>query len=509
MSPRNRLRGSRLTLLALVLVLAALLRLYRLGNENLWIDEVNQVQVASQSVREIVENYRPDAERIAQGRWLLRTWEQAPLSILVSHLFVRGESTEFWARLPSVLFGCLGVVALFAFANRFIPFRAASLSMFLLAISPLDIWYGQEARWYTQWSCYTTVSYLALAVAQRSGRLRYWMAYAVLTAASIYTFVFAYLFLLSQAVSSSLRALRSMSSKRSLATFASVLVLVILVTVPVTRMLLGSLENANSGTPRSSSVLELPYTFLTFSSGFTVGPSLADLHSPQGPGAILGRHPVIVAVLLVFGSIAVFGLHQLRSQRDLGSWLCPWLFVAPAGVFLIALILPDMTYQVRYSFAALPAFCLLLAIGLESLPDRLRWPALAAVVLLNGFALWNLYFDPAYDKADLRGAIAHVRSEGDGQSQVAVVGQVVLAMPFYGDHPDLEVVLGCGSKKGLRDPVDPLRRLWLVVGRDWESEGERCRRLLAETHLQSRSTEFPGIEIWRFEPKVRRADRIE
>ncbi|MEJ2084808.1 MAG: glycosyltransferase family 39 protein [Acidobacteriota bacterium] len=503
MRARTGLQGSQWVLLLSVLILAACLRIYRLGAENFWIDELNQIQVASQSPLEIIRNYRPGAERMLQGRWSLRTWDQAPLSILISHLFLSHENREFWARFPSFLFGCLGVVAIFLFARRYVSFQTALLSMFLLAISPLDIWYSQEARWYTQWSLLTTLSYLALATAERSGKVRHWATYAALVVASIYTFLYAFCLLFAQAMSQLWRARRSLSDRRVLAAFACVVVLILTLTVPVTRMILGNLETANSGTPRSSSLLELPYTFLTFSTGFTIGPSLADLHAPLGLGTILTRYPALILVFLVFGSVALAGSVQLLSRPDLGSWLWPWLLIPITSVFLVAAIIPDMTYQVRYSFAALPAFCLLLAIGLESVTSRLRWLAIASVILLSAFSLWHLYSNSYYDKADVRGAIAHVKSNCPGGCQLAVVGQVVMAIPFYGDQPDLQVVLGCGSKDGLRDPVDSTRDVWLLVGRDWKSEGEPCRQLLTETHVESRAAKLPGIEIWKFEPRVR------
>ena len=171
MSWKVSIEVRRVALVVLVLALAVCLRFYRLGEENFWIDEVNQVEVASQSVSDILGNYHPSAERVQQGRWLLRTWEQAPLSVLITHLFMSDESAEFHARVPSLIFGSLGVLGLFAFARLFVSFATALLAMTLLAISPLDIWYSQEARWYAQWSFVTTLSYIALVLAGRGRSL--------------------------------------------------------------------------------------------------------------------------------------------------------------------------------------------------------------------------------------------------------------------------------------------------------------------------------------------------
>ena len=60
--PRERRadRGPPPRLVAAALVVAALaLRLYRLGHEDLWIDEVFQLRVSAQPLGDIVANYRP------------------------------------------------------------------------------------------------------------------------------------------------------------------------------------------------------------------------------------------------------------------------------------------------------------------------------------------------------------------------------------------------------------------------------------------------------------------
>ncbi len=496
----SRVDRGRVYLVLLVLALTLILRLYRLGEENFWIDEVNQVQVASQSLKDIVRNYHPEAQRVQRGRWLLQTWDQAPLSLLITHFFLSEEAAEFHARVPSLIFSCVGVLALFAFARIFVPFHTALLAMFLLAISPLDVWYSQDARWYAQWSLFATLSYWALVQVGRERTYLYWAGYAIVTGANLYTFVNTAFVVFAQAVSLIWRRWRGWATSRTVVVFVVVLVLVLISTAPVLRMVIGSLEDANSGTPRSSSLLELPYSLLTYSVGFTVGPSLSELHSFPGLGQVLTEHFEIVLVLAVFLPLTLIGLSEVRKREDLASWLLPWALVPASSVFLVALIIPEMTYQIRYTFASLPAFCLVLAVGLMSIERRIRWFALASVVALSLFSLSNFYWQDRYDKSDLRGAVAYVRAEEPGPAQMAVVGQVVLAMPYYGDYPDLDVVLKCGTEAGEFDLIDRSRRLWLVAGRDWNLLGQRCRNQLADSYVSSGPILFPGVEVWKLEP---------
>src|SRR5262249_43603501 len=148
---------TRLTFLyvVLILIVALGLRLYQLGRANFWIDEVSSIEVAAQPFRDIVLNYRP-------GHHPWRGAEQAPLALVVMHFFLSPEVSAASARLPSALIGTLSVLALFWFTRRLLSTGVALLAALLLALSPLHVWYSQEARWYAQWLLLTILSYWAL-----------------------------------------------------------------------------------------------------------------------------------------------------------------------------------------------------------------------------------------------------------------------------------------------------------------------------------------------------------
>ena len=173
----------KVILVVLVLVLSLVTRMYRLGHESFWVDEVHQVRVASQPFMEIIENYRQETAH--------ETHDQAPLSMLVTHFFIVDEDAEFFARIPTVIFGVLGVLALFLFARQLLPFSTSLIAAIFLAISPLAVWYSQDARWYSQWSLGTTLSYIALLRAvERPRAVAAWIAFWFATLANIYTFVY-------------------------------------------------------------------------------------------------------------------------------------------------------------------------------------------------------------------------------------------------------------------------------------------------------------------------------
>src|SRR5687768_8911372 len=88
-------------LLGLVLGTALGLRLYRLGHENFWVDEVAYVHDASQSPGDIINYWTPAR---------MRLHHVTPLPHLLTHFFIAPQTTERIVRLPSAIFGTLEVL---------------------------------------------------------------------------------------------------------------------------------------------------------------------------------------------------------------------------------------------------------------------------------------------------------------------------------------------------------------------------------------------------------------
>ncbi len=499
MQSQNMSKFQQIVLIALVIGLALVVRIYRLGHENFWIDEVRQVRIASQTPSEIVRSYGSMHSES-------HTHTVAPLSPLITHFFISEIDTEYYARLPSAIFSTLGVFALFLFSRQLLPFSTSLLAALFLAFSPIDVWYSQEARWYSQWSVITTLSYLALVRAEKTRSLGAWIGYFLATVANLYTFIYSAFVIAAQAISVTWRQRIGRGSLRTLATFVLACLLVPAATVPVVSTVVGSLSagTATSGTPRASSFFEFPYTFLAYSAGFTVGPTVTELHHPPSLIRILTEYPELVLVFAVFFPISLLGCLRITREPGLATWLIPWLIVPALLVFLIAIIMPTMTYQVRYTFAAVPAFMLVLAVGVFSFRSRVRWLASGAILVLFCYSLSNFFWAEKYDKADVRGAVAHIGSVDTGPTQLVVVGQIINAMPAYATDPNIKVIHGSGTQQRWLEAVDTSRRVWLVSGRDWiqgRQDKPHCLQLLSASFEASEYTTFTGIELMRLDPR--------
>lgn len=160
-------------------VLAASVR--AVAPRGLWLDETTQVHQAR----------LPFVEMLRQ---LYLQDNHPPLSHIVSWIGIRavGDS-EFAVRLPSLVFGVLLVPLLYVTAREFYNNRVGLIAAAIGAVAPLAVWYGQEARMYSQFMLLSLVTVYAQIRVLRGGGRRYWILFTLGSVALIATQYFAVL----------------------------------------------------------------------------------------------------------------------------------------------------------------------------------------------------------------------------------------------------------------------------------------------------------------------------
>lgn len=94
-----------------------------------------------------------------------------PSYFLMLQLFSQFDSADAWLRIPSALFGALSAGMVFVIARRIGGRSAAIVAGLLMALSPLQVQYGQEARSYTLVTLLITISLWGLVrLAQNPAR---------------------------------------------------------------------------------------------------------------------------------------------------------------------------------------------------------------------------------------------------------------------------------------------------------------------------------------------------
>lgn len=478
----------------LLVAFALVLRLYGLGHEDFWIDEIFQVRVSAQPLRDIVAHYVPGTR---PGTF---TRDQAPLSHLLFHFFVREGGGEALARLPSAVSGALSAGVVLVLAARLLPFGVAALGAFILTLAPLDLWYSQECRFYALWKLEASVSYLALLRALEEGRLCWWAAYCLSTIAGTYTCIMHGLVILAQSITVAWHGRRA-GRTRVVFAFGLALLIAAAATLPVTGVIVAEIDRP-AGTLRPVVVSALPYTFFAYAAGFSFGPTVSALHSLPSPFWVLRHYPSVALVFAVFVPVTLAGLRGLGARSRAASFILPWLVVPPIGVLLLSAV-SNISYNARYAFTSLVPFLLLVATGCLSFrAKRLRWAAVTAVLACTLAALGSFYWNETYDKEQVRAALAYVRATDPGRPRMVVVGQVSRAFDYYARGSRTTLMPSCadaGAADAHGGEAAQPGTLWVAAGRDWDGGAATCLRLLSERYRQVDQRRFVGIELWRLE----------
>lgn len=98
--------------------------------------------------------------------------------------------TDFAMRMLSVTLGAVAILFAFLWLKYKYGSKAAILGSFLLSISPVFIRYGQEMRMYTMMLAIIFASTYFLQLAVDNGKKRWWIIYAILVAAGMWTHYF-------------------------------------------------------------------------------------------------------------------------------------------------------------------------------------------------------------------------------------------------------------------------------------------------------------------------------
>jgi len=460
-------------LLALVLIGGGLLMLPRLGAQSLWVDEGLTVIAVSgaQSVPDLVDRVRT-----------LDT--QPPASHLVLYA-LRGlvPRDEFGWRLSSFLLCEAAIVLLWLAATRLFGPTVAILAAVAAQFSPFLAFYAMEARGYALWlmACCGALYAMQRWLEAPAG-FGWAVVWGLANALGLWTHPF-HLFAMVMQMVVALTAILKGSvpagvARRAFGTSLAAQALAVLLFLPCLFAIL-SRDPIGRGVgwtrnPTGVSVLYYPFA-LVF--GFSFGPSLGELHTDP-LRLLLGKHllaslaaaAAFVVLVLAAALLARQAWDDPRRRALLtGTALALSAGLAGPAIYVVLRSFPLLPRHLIYVWPAVP---LLEALALVRLP-RLR-PALLAVLALQGLALLNLLYNPAYAKDDERGAVRFALARS-GERPV-VLGDVA---PIYA--PAGRGLLRNRTDPGEASPFADATDVWLADSRAWEDPEGRYRARLQRT----------------------------
>jgi hypothetical protein len=420
------MRALKLLTLAGIL-LAFFLRVYSLGDKNVWWDEGLAVWAARKALPETTLWTAGDVHPPLYF-WLLWPW-----------IRVAGEA-EFPARYLTVIMAVLTVAAVFPLTRKLAGPTAGALAMWLLAVSPFHIWWSQEMRMYIPAALFFTLSAYFALKASSADSLRPWAGLILACSAALYT-LYSAVFLIP--VCAVLIVLKAFSQRKVLARLALALVAVALLWTPWLSLALPRMRSWSVAEKPPSLGFVLKLNAVLLSTGVSAN---LDQYLPAG----------IFIVTVAFAGLILFSLDG-ESRKVLpgalmllaGVLLQPlavWLLTQPRSLFYVPKV------EARYFIPFAPFFYSLLALSLAAIGKRLRPLGLGLGV--GTLALMVAFLPRYYEGRDW---------EDDLPFMVRLI-------QIYG-HPDDAVILVSGDRfpeflyyydspyGSLRLPVYPAPRL--------------------------------------------------
>ena len=406
------------TLLLVILIAGAFLRFYQLGAESLWYDEVVSVWFAQlKGPSEILEASKPDPN--------------FPPYYLILHYWVaRFGDSEFSARLPSALAGIFAILALYGVGSQLFGRSEGLMASLILTLSPLHLFYSQEARVYEAMALLALLSFYFFLKVLKKGNPTARAAYVLCTAALLYSHVYGLFIVLAQnlylAMTSLLAGKRSFGltgedrgAAPGLGSWVFLQAILFVLYVPGLVTLPGKIRETGG------------YDWIP-------PPSLSSVYADI---AIYAGSPLLLVLFLTLSFLATIGLIRRGASGRRKLWLLLAWFLAPVVLPLAISLFVTPIFHYRYGIAASPALYLLAAKGVgvtsgafassgvlrargipRALGADMAWLVVtAALIALSSGVLWS-YFNTV-DKTQWREAAGYVDAHTQANDLVFVYPQ--------------------------------------------------------------------------------------
>lgn len=474
----------RILPIMLILLLAFALRMYHLDGQSLWADEGNSAALAGRPFPVIAQQAALDIHPPLYY-FLLKLWRA---------LFGDGEIA---LRSLSVMFSLGVVVLVYALGEMAAGHRAGTAAALMAAVSPLQVYYAQEARMYMLMAFWAALAVWAAWRWITRPSWPYALLYVLAGTAGLYTHYFFPTILLACNLVFILAWLGRRRA-RMLWAWAGMQAGVILLYLPWLNIGISRLLAWPRGTSpiRAASWLGMAWRTLC------LGP--AGLDAPWSA-------TLPFAILLVAGVLPLLAANRVTAGASPVRWAFPILgLLVPLAVMGAVGI--HQPARLKFLMAGSPFFALCLGAGI-ALPWQLarpgRRPAILAGMITGLLALSALipagrfllryYTDPLVQRDNYRGMVEYIRATAGPDDAVILnaPGQWDVFTYYYRADPWPVYLLPAerppnraALETALAELTSRHRRLYVLYWATDESDPERIMESWLDAHA------FKGVERW-------------
>jgi uncharacterized membrane protein len=485
-------------LLAAIVAIAALLRFYRIGYQSYWIDEILSLRASAAPAG-------------------VSFWEKilhnvhGPLHAVIIHLLRNISLSEGLLRAPSAIAGTVSVVLFYKWLVMLGRRDIAPYGALFLAVSPFSLYYSQELRYYSLMAMFCIIALIAYEryLEDPSCRRGAVLGLAVTAAALSH---FSALFL-AAGLFVHLLVTGRMRRRHLTSGLLAALILLILISPWIYREMIflrGIRVVQISELPTDArlrgeltlNIWSYPYALYAFSTGYSFGPSLRELHEVFSAIPLLGEYwREMFLVSLLFGGLAVAGLWKAGRNGRLSLFLSVMLVTVLLTTIIAAFNIK--VFNIRYMMASFPVYLALITYGLPAarLPRLLVASTVCAVMLVSS---WNYHADPAYARDDIRSAVSVIReAEREGDMLLSINSAGVVEHYYGGGNPVQELNPKWFGVEAMEERVERSlaenERIWYLRCRHWDTDPDDLLLALLESRASVTGRwSFPGVELYLF-----------
>jgi 4-amino-4-deoxy-L-arabinose transferase-like glycosyltransferase len=481
----NTIRRNELLWLGVLTLVGAGARVFDLGAQSLWLDELFSVFVARRDLYAIVASTAQDT--------------MPPLYYLLLHFALRLGSDETAARAISCLFSIVTIPLFYALARQCFDVRVAILATLALVLNPFHVLFAQEARMYALLVFLTLTSFVFFLRAWCENRTRDWIGFALLQTLAFYTHSLAFLNVLALDVFVLTQRVTLLARWRALGVAHLIVGILFAPWIFVMTQQIARVQSGFWGTPPSPFVLVTTPYLMLFSN----------------------TAPVLLVPLGLFATLALLILAMVAARRATSSEAL--LFAACVAIVplvtLFAISLARPMFVERTLIVSSFGWYLLVAWAVVNAPPRVLNRALGALGLVVMLvSLVNYFFNPEMQKPPFRDvARALVAQFQIGDAVVHTSDSSALAFMYYAPRLPNEFLAGdpdyvnettrgrSGRIAGLmpremNEIIAGRSRVWLVVALDHNEEYQRAQvQKFDARYRRAKMTEVGNIALVLYE----------
>jgi 4-amino-4-deoxy-L-arabinose transferase-like glycosyltransferase len=380
-------------IILLILGSAVFLRIFRLGRQSLWIDEINAVILSGKNIFKII--FAGDTT--------------PPFIYLVNHFWQKLGASDFMVRVPSVVFGVLSIWAVYKLAKALFTKKEALFSLFLASVSLYHIIYSQEAaRPYSAFLLFSLLSLYCLCQMLKTTRRKYWAGFVIFNTLNLYTHNFSIFVLTEEIIICALFIFWGFLEKRNnhrwginrIFNFFLILTAILILSLPISMQFFSAAKYEIAG----GKVTLSPIYFKNLLCRYGAGNGL----------------PLLVYnFFFIIGSLSLF---KGDKRKEIGL-LIFWL-VFP--FFILSFLELKHFFHIRYVIFTYPAYIIIVSKGITNFLDskyNLHLKNVLTAMILIVFAGLSygplrLYYQMPARLTDWRGAADYIYNTAEDGARV-------------------------------------------------------------------------------------------